>query len=196
MTIEKKIEDEEKVDLPLFDSISLGMLGAYLFFDEVNNESTRGLCEFIIKANYVFPKEVPLTILINSMGGGVYDGFGVIDLMELSKNPIKTVAVGAVGSMASLIFTAGSKGKRTMTRNSYMMTHQFSTGIEGKYHEILAARPHDDDIHKRFIEHFKRHSKMTEAQIKKIFLGSSDVTITAKEALKFGLCDVIQDPWT
>lgn len=189
-----KIKEDDK-DLSI-DTLSLQTLGAYMFFEEVDSESSKELCEFIIKANYVFPKEVPLTILINSPGGSVYDGFGVIDLMEMSRLKIQTVAVGSIASMATLIFTAGTKGLRTMTRNSFMMTHQFSAYFEGKYHEIIAQRGHDDDLHKRFVQHFLRHSKMTEKQIKEILLGASDTWISSKDALKYGLCDRVQDPWS
>ena len=178
------------------DDVPLHSLGAYMLFDEVCPESVQGLCEFIIKANYIFPKEKPLTILINSPGGDCYDGFSVIDLMETSRLKIQTVAIGLIASMASMIVTAGSPGMRVMTKNAFIMTHQFSTYFEGKYHEILATRDHDDELHRRFIEHFRKHTTMTEKQIKDVFLGPSDKWITAKEALKYGLCDRIQNPWS
>lgn len=178
------------------DNISLHSLGAYMFFDEVDSDSAKGLCEFIIKANYIFPKEQPLTILVNSGGGEMYDGFAIIDLMETSRLKIQTVGIGMIASMATLITTAGTKGMRTMTKNAFVMTHQFSTYFEGKYHEVLATRDHDDELHMRCIQHFLRHTKMTEKQIKDVILGSSDKWLTAKEALKYGMCDKIQDPWS
>jgi ATP-dependent Clp protease protease subunit len=178
------------------DSISLASLGAYMLYDEVDNETSRDLCEFLIKANYLFDKKQVLTILVNSPGGQMYDGFAIIDLMDTSRLKIKTVGIGMIASMASLITTAGTKGMRTMTKNSFVMTHQFSTYFEGKYHEVIATRKHDDDLHTRCIEHFLRHTKMTEKQIKDVILGSSDKWLTAKEALKYGMCDKIEDPWT
>jgi ATP-dependent Clp protease protease subunit len=177
------------------DNFSLESIGTYMLFRSVNEESSEDLCEFIIKANYIMPPDQPLTIMINSPGGSVYDGFGIIDLMECSRLKIQTVAIGVVASMAALIFTAGTKGMRTMSRNSYIMTHQFSNWFEGKYHEFIAQRQHEDDLHNRFIEHFVRHSKMTEKQVKDVLLGSSDKWITANDALKLGLCDNVQDPW-
>jgi ATP-dependent Clp protease protease subunit len=178
------------------DKFSLQSIGAYMLFRPIDEESAEDLCQFIIKANYIFPEEQPLTLLINSPGGGVYDGFGIIDLMESSRLQIQTVGIGMVASMASLIFTAGTKGKRIMSRNSFIMTHQFYQGMEGKYHEFIAQRNHDDDIHKRFVEHFQRHTKMSEKQIQDVLLGSSDKWISAKEALKYGMCDEVRDPWS
>lgn len=177
------------------DSLTLHQLGAYMFFDDVDNESAKSLCEFIIKSNYIFPKDQILTILINSGGGNAYDGFSIIDLMETSRLKIRTVGVGMIASMATVISTAGTKGMRIMTKNAFIMTHQFSSYMEGKYHELVASRDHDDELHQRFIQHFLRNTKMTERQIKDVFLGPSDKWLTAKEALKYGICDKIQDPW-
>lgn len=185
----------DKEDERSMDDFTLESVGAYMLFADIDQDSAKDLCEFIIKANYVFEKDQPLTILINSPGGGVYDGFGIIDLMESSKLVIQTVGIGMMASMASLIFTTGTKGKRIMSRNSFIMTHQFHQGVEGKYHEFVAQRSHEDDIHERFVQHFVRHTKMTEKQVREILLGNSDKWISAKEALEYGLCDEIKDPW-
>jgi ATP-dependent Clp protease protease subunit len=178
------------------DSISLQSLGAYMLFRSVNEESAEDLCEFIIKSNFMLPPTQPLTIMINSPGGSVYDGFGIIDLMECSRLKISTVAIGVVASMAAVIFTAGTKGMRTMSKNAFIMTHQFHAWMDGKYHELIAMREHEDDLQRRMVQHFVRNSKMTEKQIKDVILGPSDKWISAEEALKLGLCDKIQNPWT
>jgi ATP-dependent Clp protease protease subunit len=177
------------------DTVSLASLGVYMFFEDVNPTSTKNLSEFIIKANCLFDDDQPLTILINSPGGCVYHGFGIIDLMEASRLPIQTVAVGSVCSMGSIIFTSGTPGMRVMSKNAYIMTHQFNDWTEAKYHEFVAQRKHHDDLHNRFVEHFVRTSKMSEAQVKDILLGSSDKWISAQEALEYGLCDMIKDPF-
>ena len=177
------------------DTMSLSSIGVYMMFRPVDEESAEHLCEFIIKSNFMLPHTQPLTIMINSPGGSVYDGFGIIDLMECSRLKVHTVAVGAVASMGAVIFTAGSKGNRTMTKNSFIMTHQFSSMMFGKYHELVATREHEDILQDRMVEHFVRNSKMTEKQVRDVILGPSDKWITAAEALKYGLCDRIQDPW-
>jgi ATP-dependent Clp protease protease subunit len=186
------VNSKEEVTM---DNFSLQSIGAYMLFSPIDEESAEDLCEFIIKANYLFTPEQPITLLINSPGGIVYDAFGIIDLMESSKLEIQTVGIGAIASMAALIFTAGTKGKRIMSRNSFIMTHQFHQSVEGRYHEFVAQRSHEDELHTRFVDHFVRHTKMTEKQVNDVLLSTSDRWITAKEALKFGLCDSIKDPW-
>jgi ATP-dependent Clp endopeptidase proteolytic subunit ClpP len=178
------------------DLTSLQSLGVFMFFDDVSPESTRDLSEFLIKANCIFADKQPLTIFINSPGGSVYHGFGIIDLMEASRLPIQTVAIGSVCSMGSIIFTSGTRGMRVMSRNAYIMTHQFSDWMEAKYHEFVAHRKHHDELHNKFVQHFVRTTKMSEKQVKDILLGNTDKWITAKEALKYGLCDLVKDPWS
>jgi ATP-dependent Clp endopeptidase proteolytic subunit ClpP len=189
-------KNDKKDDSALLDSFSLGSIGAYMLFSGIDEEASKDFCEFIIKANYVFPKDQTLTVLINCPGGDVYSGFGMVDTMDCSRLKIQTVAIGLVASMGAVVFTAGSKGTRIMSRNSFIMTHQFASAMEGKYHELIASRDHEDDLHSRFIKHFIRNSKMSEKQVKDIFLGSSDKYISSKEALKYGLCDLIRDPWS
>ena len=116
--------------------------------------------------------------------------------METSRLKIQTVGIGMIASMATVITTAGTKGLRVMTKNAFIMTHQFSTFFQGKYHEILATRDHDDELHNRFVQHFVRNTKMTPKQVNDVFLGPSDKWLTAKDALKYGICDRIQDPWS
>lgn len=177
------------------DMFSLESVGAYMYFDDVTQDSTRELAEFIIKSNFVFASNTTLSILINSYGGDVYSGFGAIDVMEISRLPIQTVGIGAICSMASLIFTAGTPGKRIMARNAYIMTHQYLDEVEGKYHDFVAMRKSQDEMHKRFIRHFVSRTKMTERQVKSTLLSGTDKWINAKDALKLGLCDQIRDPW-
>lgn len=177
------------------DGITLASLGVYMLFEEVDSSTIKNLCEFLIKAQYVFPndKADALTLLLNSPGGDVFDGFAVIDLMNVSRVPIQTMALGSVASMAAVIFAAGTKGRRFMSKNAYLMTHQMRSEFEGKYHEFVAQRDLDDELHERFVKHFVEHSKMTEKQVRDVILGKEDKWLSAKEAVKYGLCDGIKD---
>lgn len=175
--------------------MSLASIGTYMLFEEIEAETIKPACEFIIKANYVFDKDMKLTMMINSPGGNAYDGFALIDTMDTSRLTIRTVGIGMIASMGAMIFTAGSPGQRVMTNNSFMMLHQHSGYNEGKYHEFVAYREHEDDLNRRFIDHLIKRSKLKEKQIRDIFLGKSDKWITPKEALRFGLCDIVKNPW-
>ena len=184
-------EDEEG-GVPL-DAISLNTLGAHLLFGEINTASVYPAINFIIKSNYIFNAEATLTMLVNSPGGSVSDGFALIDVMGTSRVDIATVGLGQVASMGVLIVSAGTKGKRVITKNTEIMAHQFSTMVYGKYHELVASQKYHEKLEKTFIKHFLRHTKMTEKQIKDIMFSPTDRWLTPKEAKKYGICDEIRE---
>lgn len=68
----------------------------------------------------------PIILYINSPGGSVVDGYGLIDAMLASKTPIITVNQGFAASMGFLIFLAGHK--RYSMQHSEFLMHDGSTG--------------------------------------------------------------------
>ena len=184
-------EDDEG-GVPL-DAISLNTLGAHLLFGEINTASVYPAINFIIKSNYIFNAETTLTMLVNSPGGSVSDGFALIDVMGTSRVDIATVGIGQVASMGVLIISAGTKGKRVITKNTEIMAHQFSTMVYGKYHELVASQKYHEKLEKTFIKHFLRHTKMSEKQIKDIMFSPTDRWLTPKEAKKYGICDEVRE---
>lgn len=68
----------------------------------------------------------PIILYINSPGGSVTDGYGLIDAMLASKTPVITVNQGFAASMGFLIFLAGDK-RYSMEHSEFLM-HDGSTG--------------------------------------------------------------------
>mgnify|MGYP003582222103 CR=1 FL=1 len=175
-----------------FNDISLESLGCHLLFGEVEDQSMKEAVTFLLKANQLF-RDQELTLFVNSVGGLVSGGFSLIDIMDLSRLPVKTVASGNIMSMGVLIACAGHKGKRIMTRNTEVMAHQFYDEVGGKFHEIMARTKALEYTQYQFLTHFKRHSTMTDNQIKDILFGPSDRWLTPTECKKYGLIDHIID---
>ena len=186
---------EQPQQIVTLDNISLSSMGVYMLFDEINEQSSKAACDFLLKANLLFPSDNTVTMFINSQGGNVSDGWAIIDIMETSHIGIQTVGIGEIASMAATIFVAGDRGKRILSKNSYVMTHQFSSFIAGKAHEMVAARKVHDRIEHQFIKFFVEKTKMTEKQVRDILFRESDTWLEPKEALKYGLCDIVSDPW-
>lgn len=177
------------------DSFSLATLGAHMLYDEINEMSAQRVCDFLLKASMVMDDDTRLTLFINTPGGSVTDGWSIVDTMELSRIPIRTVGIGSVISMGVPIFIAGTKGERIMTPNANVMAHTFAGYLYGKSHELIAARKFHDRLERQFLDHFKRHTQMTEKQIKDIMIGTTDSWLEPKECLKLGICDLIRSPW-
>lgn len=166
----------------------------YLFNDNFDSKSTGDLIKFILERNLMSknkPKQMKL--LINSPGGEVASAFALIDTIKGSRIPIYTYGLGEIASCGLLTFIAGEKGKRFVTRNTSILSHQFFWGTVGKEHELFAAVKEFDNTKQRIVEHYKRCTGMTEANIKKYLLPPEDVWLTAREAVKYGIADEVVD---
>src|SRR3989344_3959445 len=80
-----------------------------------------------------------ITFYINSPGGSVTAGFGIVDTMNNIKPDVSTVCVGMAASMGAIILAAGKKGKRLALPNAEIMIHQPLGGAEGQATEIEIA---------------------------------------------------------
>src|SRR6516162_185141 len=107
------------------DTKSLGDHGIYLLTGEIDESECEETIRFILEANLNNGHEY-LTMIVNSPGGYVNAGFSLIDVMNGSKTEIRTVGLGILASMGLLIFIAGKKGKRSLTPNTMVMSHQWS----------------------------------------------------------------------
>lgn len=67
----------------------------------------------------------PIILYINSPGGSVVDGYGVIDTILFSETPVYTVNVALCASMGFLIYLAGTK--RYSMPHSEFLLHDGST---------------------------------------------------------------------
>jgi ATP-dependent Clp protease protease subunit len=130
--------------------------------------------------------------MINSDGGSVSDAFALIDVINASTVPIRTVGLGSIASAGLLIFLAGHT--RTLTPNTSILSHQFSWGSSGKEHELFAVVKEFELTKQRMISHYKTCTNLSEDQIKEFLLPPHDVYLSAQEALKLGLCDHIAEP--
>ena len=131
----------------------------------------------------------------NTPGGDVSAGYSIINTMQMSRLPISTVAIGEVCSMGVFVLVAGSQGQRFATRDALVMSHQFTSGMYAKQHELLAVNKLYNRLDTMSIRHFLRYTNMSEKQIRDVLLGPSDKWLTPQECLKYGLIDKIKSPW-
>ena len=111
--------------------------------------------------------------------------------MKGSKVPIYTYGLGIIASCGLVAFMAGAKGKRIITPNTSILSHQFSWGSWGKAHELMASTKEYSNTTHRVIEHYKKCTGLDEKQIKKYLLPPEDVWLTPQEAVKYGIADEI-----
>ena len=77
-----------------------------------------------------------ISLYIDSPGGDVYAGLGILDTMNFIKPDVSTICVGMAASMAAVLLAAGAKGKRLALPNSMILIHQPSSGAQGQQTDI------------------------------------------------------------
>jgi ATP-dependent Clp protease protease subunit len=166
--------------------------GYYLFMDVVSTSSCREAIKFVMRENFKKPRQKQLTFVINSPGGSVIDCFALIDTMKGSAIPIHTIGIGSIASCGLLLFMSGKKGKRVLTPNTCILSHQWSWAAWGKEHELFAAQKEFELITERILAHYKKCTGLDEKTIRDVLLPPEDRWLSAKEALKYGICDSIK----
>lgn len=185
----RKQAETPAAEQPPYDLNSLESMGCHMFWGEVDADTSHAACEFILKSNLIRSSPEQLTMFINTIGGECSEAFAVIDLMETSRIPVATVGTGTIMSMGVLLFSGGTRGYRTLTRNTEVMAHQFAGYFSGKQHELIATQTAYKLLEARFFKHFLSHSTMNEKQIRDVLFSPSDRYLSPAECKKYGLCD-------
>jgi ATP-dependent Clp protease protease subunit len=130
-----------------------------------------------------------IQIYINSLGGSVSDGLAIYDTMQYVRPPISTISVGISASIAAIILTAGTHGRRFALPNSRILLHQPSGGVRGVASDIEI---HADEIIKIRERLHKILSEHTNQPLEKIKTDTDrDFWMTAEESLNYGLIDEV-----
>ena len=189
-------EDQQNVQQPpqvLDPHSELLLRGHHVFMSDVTQETMKPLIDWIISENFnQKEKKRELTLGICSPGGDLNACFALVDVMKGSKIPIRTIGMGMIASCGLLMFISGEKGRRILTPNTSILSHQYSWGSYGKEHELFAQVKEYDLTTERIVNHYKKCTGLTEKDIRKYLLPPHDVWLSAKEAKKLGLCDKIQ----
>jgi ATP-dependent Clp protease protease subunit len=77
-----------------------------------------------------------IQLIINSPGGYVTSGFAIYDTIKTISSPVSTVCSGLAASMASILLSAGAKGRRFVLKHGRVMIHQPSGGTGGNSSDI------------------------------------------------------------
>ena len=188
----KKQEAQGRVE----PAAELFLRGHHVFMSDVTQESMKPLIDWIIAENFNrHQKKRELTLGICSPGGDLNACFALVDVMKGSKIPIRTIGMGMIASCGLLMFISGEKGRRILTPNTSILSHQYSWGTYGKEHELFAQVKEYDLTTERIVNHYKKCTGLSEKDIRKYLLPPHDVWLSAKEAKKLGLCDKIQSTY-
>ena len=128
-----------------------------------------------------------ISLYIDSPGGEVYAGLGILDTMNVIKPDVSTICVGMAASMASVLLAAGTKGKRLALPNSMILIHQPSSGAQGQQTDIQIAADETRWIRNHMNELLSEYTGQTTEKINADT--ERDNYMRAQEALEYGLID-------
>ncbi len=130
-----------------------------------------------------------ITLYINSPGGSVVAGMAIYDTMNYIKCDVCTVCIGMAASMAAILLSSGTKGKRFALSNSEVMIHQPLGGFQGQASDIKIHAAHMEKTKKTIN---KILSENTGTPIETVEKDTDrDNFMSAEEAKKYGLVDKI-----
>ena len=131
--------------------------------------------------------EKDINFYINSPGGSVTAGLAIYDCMQYLKSPISTICLGQAASMAAVLLSAGTKGKRYALPNSRIMIHQVSGGMSGMATDVEIQFKEMSRLKQILSELLSKHSGQT---MEKVLADCErDHFMSALETKEYGLID-------
>ena len=156
----------------------------------VDDNSAKDIINRLLYLDYVDPNK-EITFYINSPGGFVTSGMAIYDTMDLIGSPISTVCMGMAASMASILLSGGTKGRRFIFPSAEVMIHQPLGGGRGTSAdlEIMA-----EQIMKTKRRGAKILADNCGQPFDKVMLDCErDYWMNAEESVAYGIVDAVLD---
>ena len=145
------ILEERQLNVATFDVFSRLMYDRIVYFMGTVNDDTcnTAVAQLLYLASV---DERDISLYINSPGGSVVDGLGLVDTMNYINCDVSTLCIGMAASMGSVLLSNGTKGKRFVLPHSRVMIHQVSSSQSGTLAdleiELEQTRRCKDDVYK------------------------------------------------
>ncbi len=157
--------------------------------EEVTKETSSSLSALLLFYDTENDEE-DITIYINTNGGDVSALSNMYDVVQMIKSPVRTICIGKAYSAGAFLLASGQKGKRFITKNSKVMIHGLQFGFP-------MSSKSESENYLGFLEQENKYIldtlvKHTGQSAKRIIADcSNDLYLDAKEALDYGIVDVI-----
>ena len=135
-------------------------------------------------------KEVSL--YVNSPGGSVTAGLAIYDTIQHIRPPVSTICVGLAASIAAVILTGGTKGKRFCLPNARTLIHQPLGGVQGQATEVQIAAKEILRTKELLNEILAKHTGQSLDKVERDT--ERDFWMSAEESKAYGLVDDVLFP--
>lgn len=131
----------------------------------------------------------PIKIFLQTCGGDVLTTMNICDMIEISRTPVYTIAMGNCYSAGALIFISGHR--RFAFRHTALLLHDGSAAVGGDTGKVLDNMRFTEWLTKVMNEHIIKHTKISKGQLEK--RARYDWYLVEKDIMKYGLADKIID---
>ena len=165
-----------------------------MFYGEVSednakvlNKTLRSMDKDLQVVRVKYGVQVPIKLYINSYGGSIFAGFSTVDTIKSLRTPVHTYIDGSAASAATLISVVGDK--RFIHQNSFMLIHQLSSMMWGKFEEFKDEMENLELLMTRIKEIYKEHCTIPKKELNEIL--KHDLWLDSAKCVKWGLVDQI-----
>lgn len=155
---------------------------------QVDDASARHVIDRLLFLELRDPhKEIQM--IINSPGGYVTSGFAIYDTIKSLSSPVSTICTGLAASMASILLSAGTRGRRFVTKHGRIMIHQPSGGSGGNASDIEIQASELQKTKELSAKLLAENCGHSPEKIMKDF--NRDYFMNAEESVAYGIADSI-----
>jgi len=158
---------------------------------EINDQVANVVIAQLLFLKMEDPKK-DINLYVNSPGGLITSGLAIFDTMQFLPCDINTYCIGQAASMAALLLTAGTRGKRFALPNSRIMLHQPIGGVGGTSEDIALQAKEILELKKITAKILAESTGQTEEKI--LQDSERDFYMNANEAKEYGLIDSVTSP--
>jgi ATP-dependent Clp protease protease subunit len=135
----------------------------------------------------------PIDFYISTWGGDARGMFAIYDLMRTIREDcdIGTHGLGKVMSAGVLLLATGTKGKRKIGKNCRIMLHSIRGDQWGALHNLENEMEEMRWIQEQHIDALVQETDITKRHLKKLLDRKVNVYLDAKEAVEYGIADII-----
>ncbi len=135
----------------------------------------------------------PIEFYLSTYGGSADDMFALYDIMRTvrQETEIHTLGLGKVMSAGVLLLAGGTKGKRRIAKNCRVMIHSVAAGNAGALHDLTNELEAIQDLQDMYTSCLAAETNLTEGDIKDMLNRNVNVYLSATEAVRLGIADII-----
>lgn len=189
--ISPTIVEERQLNAVTMDVFSRLMADRIIFLGtEINSDVSNIITSQLLYLNSI-DTDADIKLFINSPGGDIYSGLAIFDTMNFVEPDVSTYAMGVAASMASIILSSGTKGKRYALPNSKVLIHQPMGGLPSGTQEsdFRIAYEEINKCKRTLYDILAENTGQSKEVIEKD--ADRDHWFTSTEAMDYGLIDEV-----